>query len=88
VLVGGKVLYGDAALKTLGPAAPGCEDLDVCGTPKFACVAQASGTATDKLGQTLAEIQTALGDEISAYDALNLTAWKFAPITPVVRCGP
>jgi hypothetical protein len=88
VLVGGKVLYGDAALKTLGPAAPGCEDLDVCGTPKFACVAQANGTATDKLGQTLAEIQTALGDEITAYDALNLTAWKFAPITPVVRCGP
>jgi cytosine/adenosine deaminase-related metal-dependent hydrolase len=86
VLVGGVPLYGDAALKPLGPATPGCEDLDVCGTSKFVCVATAGGTATNKLGQTYAQIVQSLGDALTAYDALNLTQWKFAPITPLVRC--
>jgi hypothetical protein len=88
VMVGGVVLYGDAALKTLGPANPGCEDLDVCGTSKFACVAKANGTATDKLGQTYANITKVIDDGLTAYDALNLTQWKFSPRTPLVRCGP
>jgi cytosine/adenosine deaminase-related metal-dependent hydrolase len=88
VLVGGVALYGDAALKSLGPASPGCEDLDVCGQPKFVCMAAQSTTSTDKLDQTLAEIETTLGDAMSAYDALGLSAWTFAPITPIVRCGP
>lgn len=88
VLVGGVVLYGDAAVKSLGPAAPGCEDLDVCGTSKFACVATTGGTATNKFGQSLAQIKSALDTAIADYDALNLTQWKFAPITPIVRCPP
>ncbi|MFT3773070.1 MAG: amidohydrolase family protein [Minicystis sp.] len=88
VMVGGKVLYGDAALKSLGPATPGCEDLDVCTTPKFACVAAQSSSSTDKLGQTYLQIQKTIGDALTAYDALNLTQWKFAPITPLVRCPP
>ncbi len=59
--------------------------------PKTICVktygvAEAGGTSTNKFGQTLAEIQTTLGDAITSYDALNLTQWKFAPITPLVRC--
>jgi cytosine/adenosine deaminase-related metal-dependent hydrolase len=86
VLVGGVPLYGDAVLKPLGPATPGCEDLDVCTAGKFICVATASSTATDKLGQTLATIQSTLSTAISAYDAMALTAWTFAPITPIVRC--
>ena len=86
VLVGGVALYGESGLKALGPAAPGCEDLDVCAASKFVCVAEAGGTSTNKFGQTLAEIQTALSGAIASYDALNLSAWKFAPITPLVRC--
>jgi cytosine/adenosine deaminase-related metal-dependent hydrolase len=86
VLVGGVALYGDAALKPLGPATPGCEDLDVCAGSKFICVATPSSTATDKLGQTLAQIQSTLDTALSDYDALALTAWTFAPITPIVRC--
>lgn len=88
VMVGGVVLYGDAALKSLGPASPGCEDLDVCGAGKFVCVAKANGTTVDKLGQTLADITKTIDDGLTAYDALDLTQWKFSPRTPVVRCSP
>lgn len=86
VMVGGKALYGDAALQALGPAIPGCEAMNVCGTDKFVCVAAASQTATDKFGQTFADIQTTLSAALSDYDALNLTGWDFSPVTPVVRC--
>jgi hypothetical protein len=86
VLVGGKALYGDPALETLGPATPGCEALDVCGTSKFICVAAPSMSATDKFGQTLVEIQTTLNTALAAYDMMNVSQWNFAPITPVVRC--
>jgi cytosine/adenosine deaminase-related metal-dependent hydrolase len=86
VLVGGAALYGDPALRALGAASPGCEDLDVCTTPKFACVAAAGGTATNKFGQTFTDIQGALTQALSDYDALALTTWKFSPITPLVRC--
>jgi 5-methylthioadenosine/S-adenosylhomocysteine deaminase len=88
VIVDGVVLYGDSALKSLGPVTPGCEDLDVCGVSKFACVARSGGTVTNKLGQTLAEVLATIDDGLVAYDALNLTQWKFAPRTPVVRCTP
>lgn len=86
VLVGGVPLYGDAALKPLGPANPGCEDLDVCGAAKFVCVAAPSLSPTDKFGQTFAAIQSTLNTELAVYDALDLSAWDFAPITPLVRC--
>jgi 5-methylthioadenosine/S-adenosylhomocysteine deaminase len=86
VMVGGTVLYGDAPLQPLGPAIPGCEAMNVCGTDKFVCVAAASHTATDKFGQTLAHIQTTLSAALSDYDALNLSAWDFSPLTPIVRC--
>jgi cytosine/adenosine deaminase-related metal-dependent hydrolase len=86
VMVGGVTLYGDVEVKSLGPAAPGCETLDVCCGSKFACVAVAGGTATDKLGQTYAEITAAIAKGLTDYDALALTAWKFAPSTPLVRC--
>ena len=58
VMRGGRALYGDDAL--LGTAALGgsdCETLDVCGTPKRACVAQ------DTFGDpTLIEIRAAIED--------------------------
>ena len=86
VMVGGSVLYGDAALQALGPVSPGCEAMDVCGVDKFACVAAPSLNATDKFGQTLGDIRTTLSSALSDYDALNLSAWDFAPLTPIVRC--
>ena len=86
VLVGGVPLYGDTSLQAVAPATPGCEALDVCGTPKFICVAEAGGTPTDKLGQTLAEIVAALSAGFNAYDALDVSQWNFAPIAPLVDC--
>ena len=49
-------------------------------------MAASGGTTTNKFAQTFAEIQTALSSGLTAYDALALTAYKFAPLTPVVRC--
>jgi 5-methylthioadenosine/S-adenosylhomocysteine deaminase len=86
VLVGGRALYGDPAVQAVAPASPGCETLDVCGQSKFVCIAEDGGTATNKLGQTLAQITAALSDAISAYDALDVSAWNFAPIAPLTTC--
>jgi cytosine/adenosine deaminase-related metal-dependent hydrolase len=87
VMVGGVALYGDSAVAALGPPNPGCETLDICGGAKFACVAQTGGTATNKLGQTFAEISSTLSTGLQAYDDLNLTAYDFSPITPLVKCN-
>lgn len=87
-MVGGVVLTGDANLKPLGPSTPGCEDLTVCSVNKFACVATAGGTATNKFGQTAADIESALSAALTAYDAQNLTPWDFAPLAPLVACTP
>jgi cytosine/adenosine deaminase-related metal-dependent hydrolase len=86
VMVNGQALYGDSALQPLGPAAPGCEALEVCGAVKFVCVAETGGTTTNKLGQTLSDIQTILETQLEGYDAMNLSQWKFAPIAPLVKC--
>lgn len=86
VMVGGATLYGDSAVSALGAPAPGCEALDICGGAKFACVAQAGGTATNKLGQSFAEIRSSLDAGLAAYDAMDLSPYNFAPITPLVRC--
>ncbi len=86
VLVGGTPLYGDAALKAIGPASPGCEDLDVCCQSKFVCVAAPGGTATNKLGQTYAEIVANLTTALTDYDALGLSQWSFSPLVPLVKC--
>jgi 5-methylthioadenosine/S-adenosylhomocysteine deaminase len=88
VMVGGVVLYGDDQLQPLGPANPGCEALDICGTDKFVCVATTGGTATNLFGQTLADITTNLTTELASYDALDLSAWDFSPIVPLVKCAP
>ena len=86
VLVGGVPLYGDTSLQPAAPATPGCEAMNVCGASKFVCVAEAGGTVSNKFGQTLADISGTLTQALADYDALNLTQWKFAPITPLVDC--
>lgn len=86
VMVNGIGLYGDIAIRDAGSKWSSCEELDICGTPKFACVAEPLGTETDKLDQTWAEITTALGTELDKYDALNRTEWKFAPVAPLATC--
>jgi len=83
-VVGGKVLYGDAQLEGAGPAAPGCESMDVCGAPKFLCAATAD--AANKLGQTFAQIQSALDQAFTDVDTGSGSAYKFAPVTPLVKC--
>ena len=86
VLVGGVPLYGDASLQQIAPLAPGCETLDVCGIPKFVCVAETGGTVANKLGQTLAQITGALSTGLSDYDAQNPSSFDFAPLTPLFEC--
>ncbi len=88
MMVGGSALYGDDALSAVGPASPGCEQLDVCGGSKFVCVAENGGTTTNKFGQTLAEITTTLETALAEYDAMDLSQWDFAPIAPLVKCSP
>jgi cytosine/adenosine deaminase-related metal-dependent hydrolase len=85
VMVNGTVLYGDAVLQAAGPAAPGCEALDVCGTQKFLCAAETA--TTDKLNQTYVEISTAIGTALEAADAQTPDdGYNFAPIAPLTTC--
>jgi cytosine/adenosine deaminase-related metal-dependent hydrolase len=86
VVVDGKVVYGDAALRVLGQATPDCEALDICGTPKFVCVAAAGGTAANKLGQTYSQVRETISTELQRYDDKDLTQWNFAPIADLYRC--
>lgn len=86
VMVDGVTLYGDGQLQPLGPATPGCETLTICGRPKFLCVALPGGTATDKFGQTWADIEAALSAALASYDALDLSPWDFSPLAPLATC--
>lgn len=87
VFVNGVALYGDDALRDAGPKSAPCELLDICGIPKFACVAEAVGTDTDKFKQTWQEITSILTTELEAYDARNMSQWDFAPLAPLVTCN-
>lgn len=86
VFVDGVPLYGDDQLAAMAPPSPGCEEIDVCGRAKFLCVARDGGDATNKFGQTYAQIVFALESELEAYDAMNLSGWDFAPIAPLAVC--
>jgi len=85
-MVGGVLFYGDLPYESLAPSTPGCEHPDICGVQKFVCVAEDGGTSTNKFGQTYAEIRGALDGAMQAYDDLDLSAWNFAPIAPLVQC--
>ncbi|HRI66997.1 MAG TPA: amidohydrolase family protein [Polyangium sp.] len=87
VMVNGVGLYGDTAIRDAGSRWTNCEELDICGTLKFACVAEPLGTDTDKFQQTWAEITTVLSTELENYDARNLSQWDFAPLAPLVNCN-
>ena len=64
---------------------PACETLDVCGVPKFLCVATAD--TTNKLNQTYAEIKAALEKALTDADAQTpADGYDFAPLTPLVKC--
>ena len=86
VMVGGAVLYGDKVLQPIAQAAPACEDIAICCASKFVCVAAPGGTAANKLGQTLVEIETALNTNLTQFDSFNLTQWDFMPLAPLVKC--
>jgi len=85
VMVNGVVLYGDGELEAAGPARPGCETIDICGSRKFLCVATTA--TTDKLDQTYARIHAALSRALAELDALTPgDGFNFAPVAPLVRC--
>ena len=88
VAVGGKILYGDAALKPSAQTTPACDSLDICGASKFACVAQAGGAKADKLGQTYEDIRATIVTALKKYDDKNLTQWAFSPPAALVNCQP
>jgi 5-methylthioadenosine/S-adenosylhomocysteine deaminase len=86
VMVGGVALYGDAALVQAGPAQPGCEAIDICGTPKFLCVATTD--ASNKFDQTYAQITAAIARGLSDADAATPDdGFSFSPTTPLVTCN-
>ena len=85
VMVGGRVLYGDSVLAAAGPAQPGCEAIDICGTPKFLCVATTD--ATSKLDQTFVQIESSLAQALLAADAATPgDGFNFSPLAPLVSC--
>ncbi|HEY2743383.1 MAG TPA: amidohydrolase family protein [Polyangia bacterium] len=85
VMVGGSVLYGDAALVAMQAHTPACEALDVCGVSKSLCIATAD--TTNKLNQSYADIKAALETALTAADAQTPTdGFNFAPLTPLVKC--
>jgi len=68
VMVGGVVLYGDASFESIAPAVPGCEQLEICGQPKFLCVAEDS--TANLLDQTHVEIHDALEAGLQDLDGI------------------
>jgi cytosine/adenosine deaminase-related metal-dependent hydrolase len=86
VLVDGRALYGDAALKAAGPANPGCEDLPICGVSKFLCAAENS--TANKLDQTFATIVQTLNTELANYDTMvsAMGIAPFSPLAPLTKC--
>lgn len=78
-IVGGQLLYGDALYNST------CEQLDVCGKPKFLCAAQTS--TANKFNQTKADIEAALTTALQMADTLTPDdGFNFAPLAPLVHC--
>jgi hypothetical protein len=87
VAVGGRILYGDMALRSLAATTPACDSLDICGVNKFACVAQPGGASSDLLGQRYDDLRGKIVSEMSKYDEKKLTE-AFAPPAELCKCGP
>ena len=85
-MIGGRALYGDGAARALGAYGPACEDLDMCGTKKFACVAE-PGSSVTKATQTLAQIKAALDTGMADVDAAKPAAMgPVSPLAPLFAC--
>lgn len=86
VMVGGEALAGTTSLRTLGSSTQPCDTVDLCCRQRFVCAARASTATGDKATQTVADFEGALVAGMAAYDTQANT--HFAPISPLVRCGP
>ena len=87
VMVDGRILYGDKDLHAALPSTPPCDALDVCGSPKFLCVAEAS--VANKFNQTLPQIDGALRSALRSYDKAHPDiAPTLSPIAPLFSCPP
>ena len=86
VMVDGRALYGTLELKAAAPMAPGCEEISICTTTKFLCVAESS--TANKLNQTYAEIVKVLESNLSTYDTMTAGAGVAAvsPLAPLLKC--
>jgi cytosine/adenosine deaminase-related metal-dependent hydrolase len=86
-MVGGKVLYGDADVRSVAAGGAACEDFDSCGSKKFLCVAE-PGITTDKRNQTYAQIQGILAAAMTDVDVARPVGigGNFSPVAPVVAC--
>jgi cytosine/adenosine deaminase-related metal-dependent hydrolase len=87
VAVGGKVLYGDAALKPLAQTAPACDTLDICGVSKFACVAQSGAASSDLLNERYDDLRGKIVSELHKYDDRKASE-PFSPTTELCKCAP
>lgn len=91
-MVGGKVIYGDDALRPIAAYGSACEELELCGVKKFACVAVPGGSAQDKLNQKYADILNLLEGALKELDEVRVTVGgktdglKFSPIAPLANC--
>lgn len=84
-MIGGKILYGDASIKSAGPAQPGCETIDICTKQKFLCVATTD--TANKFNQTYMDIKNALEKGLTDSDAVTMgDGFNFAPLAPIVKC--
>jgi cytosine/adenosine deaminase-related metal-dependent hydrolase len=86
VFVDGRLLYGDKGFEAVAPDNAICESFDGCCREKTLCIAETGGAAADRFDQTLTQIISILNQALSDYDAMNLSAWDFAPVTAVVKC--
>ena len=87
VIVGGKILYGDMAMKPLAQSTPACDSLDICGVNKFACVAQPGAASGDLLNERYDDLRGKIVSELHKYDDKKL-AEEFSPTTELVKCAP
>ena len=81
VMVNGVILLGAPALQSAS-ALPDCETVDICGNPRFICVAEP--TKGDQLDQTLEQITTSLNGALMTFDEANGSS--FHPVAPLVTC--
>jgi hypothetical protein len=87
VVVGGKILYGDMAMKPLAQSTPACDSLDICGVNKFACVAQSGAAGGDLLNERYDDLRGKIVTELHKYDDKKLSE-EFSPTTELVKCAP